>query len=49
MLIKNMISSFFKNFELSWRQDIRPQGREYCFDVPKRDVRTPVILFACHG
>jgi polypeptide N-acetylgalactosaminyltransferase len=38
-----------QGFELSWRQDIRPKGRELCFDVPKRDTRTPVILFSCHG
>lgn len=38
-----------QEFELSWRQDIRPKGRELCFDVPKRDIRTPIILFSCHG
>jgi polypeptide N-acetylgalactosaminyltransferase len=34
---------------LSWHQDIRPQGREFCFDVPKHDEHSPVVLFACHG
>ena len=41
--------TFFKQFELSWRQDIRPNGRELCFDVPQQEKRTPVILFSCHG
>ncbi|CAF0999883.1 unnamed protein product [Adineta ricciae] len=38
-----------QQFELSWRQDIRPNGRELCFDVPQQEKRTPVILFSCHG
>ncbi|CAF0842204.1 unnamed protein product [Adineta ricciae] len=38
-----------QNFELSWRQDIRPKSREICFDVPSRGKRTPVVLFNCHG
>ncbi|CAF2929979.1 unnamed protein product [Rotaria sp. Silwood2] len=38
-----------QDFELSWRQDIRPKGREFCFDVPKRSQRAPVVLFTCHG
>ncbi|UJR20991.1 hypothetical protein I4U23_024093 [Adineta vaga] len=38
-----------QEFELSWRQDIRPKGREVCFDVPKRGKRIPVVLFNCHG
>ncbi|CAF3391363.1 unnamed protein product [Rotaria socialis] len=38
-----------QEFELSWRQDIRPIGRELCFDVPNRSERAPIILFTCHG
>jgi polypeptide N-acetylgalactosaminyltransferase len=41
--------SIFQEFELTWRQDIRPKGRELCFDVPNRGKRTPIILFTCHG
>jgi len=38
-----------QEFEMTWRQDIRPKGRELCFDVPKRGKRAPIILFNCHG
>ncbi|CAF1475767.1 unnamed protein product [Adineta steineri] len=38
-----------QQFELTWRQDIRPHGRELCFDVPKQDKRAPIVLFTCHG
>ncbi|CAF1472211.1 unnamed protein product [Rotaria sordida] len=38
-----------QDFELGWRQDIRPKGRELCFDVPQRSKRTSIVLFACHG
>ncbi|CAF1516626.1 unnamed protein product [Adineta steineri] len=38
-----------QEFELSWRQDIRVKNRDFCFDVPNREKRAPVILYKCHN
>ncbi len=40
---------FLKEFELTWRQDIRPKGRELCFDVSQQGKRASVTLIPCHG
>uniref|UniRef100_A0A914HXX4 Polypeptide N-acetylgalactosaminyltransferase n=1 Tax=Globodera rostochiensis TaxID=31243 RepID=A0A914HXX4_GLORO len=38
-----------QEFRLSFWEDIRPKGRTMCFDVSKSLLKTPVVLFACHG
>jgi polypeptide N-acetylgalactosaminyltransferase len=38
-----------QNFEFTWRKDIRPRRRNFCFDVSKSFDHAPVVLFGCHG
>ena len=38
-----------QEFELSWQQDIRPKGRDVCFDVSSGENHPSIILFNCHG
>ncbi|CAH1777487.1 unnamed protein product [Owenia fusiformis] len=38
-----------QNLELSWHKDMRPKKRNVCFDVSTSTVKSPVILYSCHG
>lgn len=38
-----------QQFELTWRQDIRPKGRNICFDVSPLEQHPSLILYNCHG
>lgn len=38
-----------QNFQLTWHKDVRPKGRNVCWDVSSIDNYAPVNLFNCHG
>ena len=36
-------------FILTWHEDIRPKGRNVCWDVSSIDNKASVNLYKCHG
>ena len=38
-----------KNFELTWQSDLRPRGRDVCWDASRSEPGSPILLFECHG
>uniref|UniRef100_A0A915MX37 Ricin B lectin domain-containing protein n=1 Tax=Meloidogyne javanica TaxID=6303 RepID=A0A915MX37_MELJA len=37
------------DFRFSFWEDIRPKGRNLCFDVAQNQPKASITLFACHG
>lgn len=37
-----------QNFVFTFRKDIHPDGRAFCFDVSQHVAKAPVILYQCH-
>lgn len=38
-----------QTFEFTFRREIKPKGRNTCFDVSRSSYKSPVLLFDCHG
>ncbi|CAK5117222.1 unnamed protein product [Meloidogyne enterolobii] len=38
-----------QDFRFSFWEDIRPKGRNLCFDVAQNQPKASITLFACHG
>ncbi|KAI6228867.1 Polypeptide N-acetylgalactosaminyltransferase [Aphelenchoides fujianensis] len=38
-----------QNLRMSFWYDVRPKGRNLCFDVSTSTDHSPVVLFGCHG
>ena len=44
-----MFDVFVQFIRLSWHKDLRLKHRSMCFDVSQSIVKSPIILYNCHG
>lgn len=43
------VSNAEQIFIWTWHSDIRPKGRNLCWDVSSPKDKAPLILYPCHG
>jgi polypeptide N-acetylgalactosaminyltransferase len=38
-----------KNFDLTWKRELRPRGTDKCFDVSRHEPGAVIMMYTCHS